>query len=606
MAIKQFNVTELDFDRIKNSIKEYYKRTDSPFKDFDFEGSGLNLILDVLSYNTHYNAILAHLAANESFIASAQLRKNVVARAKSLGYIPHSVTASTVSITLGNVDPSIVSIPEGTIFTSSDTLNGVTYSFINTNEITDLSSTFQIHQGSLKTQTYVFDNKAENIKFEIPDKNVDISKLIVTVNEHGGTTQKEVYSRFSELAGLDESSLVYFINENPDGKYEVSFGDNILGKKPNAASIVSLKYLVTDGASANGLSVFTTSDPLFDGISKPTITVPSSTSGGGTKESIESIRANAPLNFLSQNRAVTVDDYKAIVRNNINVDAISVWGGEDNNPPEYGRVFISIKPQNGETISEEDKNFLLPILDKKGILTVRPKFVDPDFVYLYFDVFTKFNSNLTNLSTAGINTVVRNGMATFNGAYLSDFEGVFRYSEFLKYLSNVEPSILSVFARVKCYKKFIASTTRTSGYAINFDFKLEESADPTASLISSTSFLINGVETFFADEPSTVNNVRNIYMYRLNQNGVAIMTNRNVGLVNFDTGTVTIDDFDIDANTQISIFAKPASNDVAPTRNQILEVDSTIHTKLSSSVDTIAIGGSTGAIGYETTPREEY
>jgi hypothetical protein len=606
MAIKQFNVTELDFDRIKNSIKEYYKRTDSPFKDFDFEGSGLNLILDVLSYNTHYNAILAHLAANESFIASAQLRKNVVARAKTLGYIPHSVTASTVSITLGNVDPSIVSIPKGTIFTSSDTLNGVTYSFININEITDLSSTFQIYQGSLKTQTYVFDNKAENIKFEIPDKNVDISKLVVTVNEHSGTTQKEVYSRFSELAGLDESSLVYFINENPDGKYEVSFGDNILGKRPNAASIISLSYLVTDGASANGLSVFTTSDPLFDGISKPTITVPFSTSGGGTKESIESIRANAPLNFLSQNRAVTVDDYKAIIRNNINVDAVSVWGGEDNTPPEYGRVFISIKPQNGETISEDDKKFLLPILDKKGILTVRPKFVDPDFVYLYFDVFTKFNSNLTNLSTAGINTVIRNAMGTFNAAYLSDFEGVFRYSEFLKYLTNVDPSVLSVFARVKCYKKFIASITRTSNYTINFNFKLEESPDPTASLISSTSFLISGVETFFADEPSTVNNTRNIYMYRLNQNGVAIMTKRNVGLVNFETGVVTIDDFDIDANTEISIFAKPASNDVAPTRNQILEVDSVTHTKLSSSVDTIAIGGSTGAIDYETTPREEY
>ena len=606
MAINQINVTELDFDKIKGSIKDYYKRTDSPFKDFDFEGSGLNLILDVLSYNTHYNAILAHLAANESFIASAQLRKNVVARAKTLGYIPHSVTASTVAVTLSNVDSSIVSIPEGTIFTSSDTLNGVTYSFITTSEISEFNSEFQIYQGSLKEQTHIFDSKAENAKFEILDKNIDISKLVVSVNPHGGTTEKEVYARFSELSGLDASSLVYFINENPDGHYEVSFGDNILGKKPKAASVITIKYLVTDGAAANGLSVFTTTDPLFDGLTKPTITVSTSTTGGGTKESIESIRANAPLNFLSQNRAVTVDDYKAIIRNNINVSAISVWGGEDNNPPEYGKVFISVKPQNGETLSNADRDFLLPILDKKGILTVRPKFVNPDYVYLYFEVFSKYNANLTNLSSAGVSSQVRNGLVAFNAAYLSDFDGVFRYSEFLKYLTNVDPAILSIFARVKCYKKFTATTTRTSGYTLDFDFPLDESPDPTKSVISSTGFLINGVNTFFADEPSTVDNMRNIYQYRLNSNGVSIMTKRNIGTVDFNSGTVLIDDFDIDANTEISIFTKPASNDVAPKRNQILEIDSNIHTTLSASIDTIAMGGSTGALDYSTTPRQDY
>lgn len=606
MAIKQFNVTELDFDKIKDAIKNYYKRSDSPFKDFDFEGSGLNLILDVLSYNTHYNAILAHLAANESFIASAQLRKNVVARAKTLGYIPHSKTASTVGITLSNLDPSIVSIPEGTIFTSSDTLNGVTYSFINVNEISDLNSEFQIYQGSFKTQTFVFDNSSDNLKFEIPEKNIDISKLVVSVNEHGTTDKTETYSRFSELAGLDETSLVYFINENPNGRYEISFGDNILGKKPGAASIVKLKYLITDGASANGLSLFTTADPLFDGLNKPTITLSSSTNGGGEKESIESIRANAPLNFLSQNRAVTVDDYKAIIRNNINVSAISVWGGEDNIPPEYGRVFLSVKPQNGTVLSNDDKDFLLPILDKKGILTVRPKFVDPDYVFLYFDVFTKYNSSLTSLSAAGIATVIRNGINAFNAAYLSDFDGVFRYSEFLKYLTNLDPSILSVFARVKCFKRFDILTTSSSKYTLNFNFKLEEPQDPTKSLISSTQFLINGVPHFFADEPSTTPNTRNIYRYRLNQAGIAILTDRNIGTVNCDTGQVIINDFDIDSNTEVTIFAKPASNDIAPSRNQILELDASLHTSNQASVDTIATGGSTGSINYETTPREDY
>lgn len=606
MALKQFNITELDFDKIKGAIKDYYKRTNSPFKDFDFEGSGLNLILDVLAYNTHYNSILAHLAANESFISSAQLRKNVVARAKTLGYIPHGITSSNTEITLTNVDSSILSIPKGTIFTSSDTLNGTTYSFINVNEVSNPNKPFQIYQGSLKTRQYIFDSSSDNIKFEIPDKNVDISQLTVTSFDNANTTNKETYLRFSELAGLDENSLVYFINENPNGKYEISFGDNILGKRPNAASVIEITYLISAGSDANGLSEFTTSDPLFDSVAKPTITPSTSTGGGGDKESIESIRANAPLGFLAQNRAVTVDDYKSIIRNNINVSAISVWGGEDNNPPEYGRVFLSIKPQNGLTLSEADKDFLLPILDKKGILTVKPKFVDPEFVYLYFDFFAKYNSNLTNLSEAGVSDLIRKGLAEFNTAYLADFDGVFRYSQFLAFIVNKDPSILSAFARVYAYKKFTAQTLLRDAYKINFNFALEEPEDTTKSLISSSAFLIDSTNHFFADEPSTTPNIRNIYIYKVDTlSGLNVMTQRNVGTVNVATGEVIIDFFDLDINTEIKIFVRPASNDIAPVRNQIIEIDNGGHTLIESEVDTIAISGSIGAIDYNTTARQE-
>lgn len=605
--MKQFNVTELDFDKIKDAIKAYYKRTDSPFKDFDFEGSGLNLILDVLAYNTHYNAILAHLAANESFIASAQLRKNVVARAKTLGYIPRSVTASTTEITLTNLDASIVSIPAGTIFTTSDTLNGVSYSFINTTEISEPTQPFNVYQGSLKTKTFVFDSKDENARFEIPDSNVDISQLTVTSFLNSNSTQKETYTRFSELSDLTGESLVYFINENPNGKYEISFGDNILGKKPTASAIIQVQYLVTDGSSANSLSVFTTSDPLFDGVVKPTITATSATSGGGDKESIESIRANAPLNYLSQNRAVTVDDYVSLVRNNANVSAVSVWGGENNVPPEYGKVFISAKPQNGTTLSNAEKDKLLPILDKKGVLTIRPKFVDPDYTYLYFEIYNKYNSSLTNLGGAGISSLVRSGLSAFNAAYLSDFEGVFRYSEFLAYLVNLDPALLSSFARVKAYKTFSAVTTNTGDYTINFNFELAPPKDPTESLLSSTGFLRSGVTEYFADEPSTVDGIRNIYRYKVDVNtSLNIMTARNVGTVNYNTGLITINDFDIDSDTDIDLLVRPASNDIAPVRNQIIEIDTNKYTSITSDVDSIATGGSSGAIGYTTTTREEY
>jgi hypothetical protein len=370
--------------------------------------------------------------------------------------------------------------------------------------------------------------------------------------------------------------------------------------------VIEIKYLISAGSDANGLSVFTTSDPLFDSVAKPTITPSASTGGGGDKESIESIRANAPLGFLAQNRAVTVDDYKSIIRNNINVSAISVWGGEDNNPPEYGRVFLSIKPQNGLTLSESDKDFLLPILDKKGILTVKPKFVDPEFVYLYFDFFAKYNSNLTNLSEAGVSDLIRRGLAEFNTAYLADFDGVFRYSQFLAFIVNKDPSILSAFARVYAYKKFTAQTLLRDAYKINFNFALEEPEDTTKSLISSTPFLINSTNHYFADEPSTIENIRSIYIYKVdNLSGLNVMTHRNIGTVNVATGEVIINFFDIDINTEIKIFVRPASNDIAPVRNQIIEIDNGGHTLIESEVDTIAISGSIGAIDYNTIAREE-
>ena len=389
MAIKQFNIAELDFDKIKDEIKSYYKRTDGPFKDFDFDGSGLNVLLDILAHNTHYNAVLAHLAANESFIASAQLRKNVVARAKTLGYTPKSASASSVILKMTGLAASITSLPEGTAFTSSDTLNNETYNFVTFENVEVGEGTeFTVFQGAIKTKEYLFDDTVPNLKFEIPDTNIDKSKLVITVGDSVSSTQKETYTQFSELPGLDDTTAVFFLNENPSGKYEISFGDGVIGKKPLPGSLITIKYLTTDAAAANGLSVFTTSDSLFDSVSKPTITASAASSGGGSAEGIESIRANAPLQFVSQNRAVTVDDYKAIVRSNSTAETVSVWGGEDNDPPEYGRVFISAKPSVGNTLSDSEKTRLLPILDSKGILTVRPKIVDPEFISIYFNIFT--------------------------------------------------------------------------------------------------------------------------------------------------------------------------------------------------------------------------
>ena len=602
MAIKQLNITELDFDKIKDEIKSYYKRTDGPFKDFDFDGSGLNVILDILAHNTHYNAVLAHLAANETFISSAQLRKNVVARGKTLGYTPKSTSASAVELTLKGLDSSISSLPEGTTFTSSDSLNNETYNFVAFEEIGSPLTPFTVYQGAVKTKEYIFDNTVPNLKFEIPDTNVDKTKLTVSVSDSISSTQKEIYTQFSELPGVDSTTAVYFINENPSGKFEISFGDGILGKKPLPGSVIRFKYLTTDGGAANGLSVFTTSDSLFDSVSKPSIATAASSSGGGANESIESIRANAPLQFMSQNRAVTIDDYKVLVRANSTAESVSVWGGEDNDPPEYGKVFISAKPKNTPTLQPAEKNRLLPILDSKGILTVRPKIVDPEFTYLYFNIFANYNSALTNLSADGISALIRTGIGKFSDDSLESFEGVFRYSQFLNYITDLDPSILSTYARLYCTKKFSAATSNTAKYKINFNFELDPPADPTESLITSSGYEYSGVKYYFKDEESSTANIRNIYRYSLNTDSVEILAERNVGTVNTLTGLVEIDAFNITAGTVISIFARPLSNDVAPKRNQIIEID-LLKTSISSTVDTIATRGTSGASEYVATPR---
>ena len=604
MAIKQFNITELDFDKIKDEIKSYYKRTDGPFKDFDFSGSGLNMLLDILAHNTHYNAVLAHLAANETFISSAQLRKNVVARAKTLGYTPKSTSASAVELTLSGLDASIASLPEGTAFTSSDTLNNETYNFVTFEEVGSPTSAFTVYQGAIKTKEYLFDDKVTNLKFEIPDTNIDRTKLVVTVSDSIGSTQKEIYTQFSELPGIDSTSAVYFISENPNGRYDISFGDGAVGKKPLPGAVISIKYLTTDGAGANGLSVFTTSDSLFDSVTTPGVASTSASSGGGTKESIESIRANAPLQFISQNRAVTIDDYKTLVRANSTASAVSVWGGEDNDPPEYGKVFISAKTGGAETLSVGEKSRLLPILNAKGILTVRPKIVDPEFTYLYYNIFAKYNSSLTNLSGAGISSLIRTGLGNFSELFLESFEGVFRYSQFLSYIIDLDPAILSAFARVYCLKNFIATTTNTAKYKINFNFELETPADPTESTITSSAYVSGGVTYYLKDEESSTANVRNIYRYSLNADGVEILDERSVGTVNVSTGIIEINDFNIDIETTIAIFSRPNSNDIAPKRNQIIHVDLT-NTTIESSIDTIATRGTSGASEYITTPREK-
>ena len=386
------NVTELDFDQIKKNLKNYLK-SQSQFNGYDFEGSGLSSLLDVLAYNTHYNAMTAHFALNEAFLDSAQIRGNIVTRAKLLGYIPRSVLAprATVTVTVdvsgeSGIIPSTLTLPRGAKLTTN--VDGRNYRYVVLDEqsaVISSNNTFvfdnvTIVEGTRKKLLYRVDNDIENQKYQISDDDADTSTLRVLVQANEQSSSYDNYTQFDSLLNVDSSSRVYYLQENSNEYFEVYFGDGVTGKKPLNNNIVTLDYIFTNGEDSNGANVFSMVDNI-GGYSSITISTLTKAQGGTEKETNESIRFNAPLTFTSQNRAVTSDDYRAIINKEFtNISSISTWGGEDNDPPDYGAIYISIKPLVNEVLSPNEKTEIInTILKGKSVVSITPVIVDPNF-----------------------------------------------------------------------------------------------------------------------------------------------------------------------------------------------------------------------------------
>lgn len=608
--MKQLNVTELDFDQIKNNLITYFKQHESgAYKDWDFEGSGLNQMLDVLAYNTHYNAILAHNSLNESFIDSAQIRSNVVSRAKLLGYTPRSRTASRATLTLSfpssiNEGRESYTLISGAKFTT--VLNDITYTFITVEDYTaqldivnDVYSfpNVEIYQGRIKHNKYVVDDINLSQKFEIDDDTIDISNLDVNVYENARSNSFQAYTPFNEIGGVTGDSNIYFITENYSGNYEVSFGDNVFGKKPDRLNIIDFKYISTLGSEANGATIF---DWVGSGIS-PNITLVSKSSEGSEKEGVESIRFNAPLSFVAQNRTVTIDDYKSIISQNITgIQTLSIWGGQDNNPPEFGKVFISGKPVDGETLSVQQKDSIESLLKDKKIIAILPKIVDPEYTYLYFDVLFKYDSNRTSLSRGQLETKVRGVIEDYNINQLQQFDNIFRYSQLLSLVDNSDFSILNSFVRVFIYKTLDITYGNLTPVELDFDMELYGDIDEEESIISSDSWTFGGVTYKLADEiKNGSTNERNIFAYRETSSGERIKVYKSIGTIFMKEGTVKINPLPVEQNESINIYVSPASNDIVSKRNNLLSIDID-KTQVIADVDTISVSGSSGAIDYKT------
>ena len=349
------NVTELDFADIKQNLKNFLKQQ-TEFNDYDFDGSGLNVLLDVLAYNTHYNALNAHYSLNESFLDSAQIRGNVVTRAKLLGYTPRSVLSprATVDIVVsiaGEVGtiPTVLELTRGTKLNTVVSGEEFQYVVLQTQQATLVGTTYTfsdvvIAEGTSRELKYRVDNDIENQKFQLSDYDADTSTLRVRVQSNEESSSFDIYTKFESLKNVNSESKVYFLQENPSGYYEIYFGDGITGFKPTNNNIVTIDYVTTKGSESNGANSFSMVDSI-GGFSSITVTLDTAAGGGVESETMESIRFNAPLTFIAQNRAVTADDYASIIKKEFsNIDSISTWGGEDNDPPDYGKVYICIKP----------------------------------------------------------------------------------------------------------------------------------------------------------------------------------------------------------------------------------------------------------------------
>lgn len=611
-------VSEMDFDAIKADLKAFMK-TQNTFEDYNFEGSALSSILDVMAYVTHYNAINANFAINETFLDSARLRPSVVSHAKMLGYTPRSSYPAVAYIDIKVNSPTGVlsddntylplTMNKGTVFTS--TIDGVSYKFVNDQTLTTtidangeyIFSNVKILQGSYKNIEYIFDKDSAE-SYIIPFENAVTSELTVKVQASATNDTTETFEPVDNVTSVVATSNVYFLEESRTGAYEVKFGDGVLGKKLDNGNIIKLETLVTNNDAANGAAVFALSGTI-QGNTDVTLTVNQKAQGGSSKEDVESIKFNAPLSFVSQNRAVTPDDYKTIIQNNYaNIDAITVWGGEDNDPPDYGKVYISIKPKDAEYVSTADKTLIVSqYLKPKNVVSITPTSVDPMYTYINLEVFFKYNPNVTALSADALEEAAREVIRTYNNDQLKRFDGVFRYSNLISKIDATNIAILNSIVRVKMKKRIIPTTTAEAKYDVTFSSPIYNTkADE--QIIKSTEFVHNGNTGCSLRDRVNEEGVRRLQIVKGSGLTEAVIEN-NAGTIDVTSGklsfTATINSF---TGTYIEITADPDSNDLAPKRNELLNI-LVDECTLQGEVDTMITGGTSAGVDYTTTARHD-
>lgn len=612
---KRLRVTELDFDQIKDNLKIFLKQQEE-FKDYDFEGSGFNILLDTLAYNTHYLAFNANMLANEMFLDSASLRSSVVSHAKMLGYEVQSPRAAKATINVSiKTNQASITMPAGTKFTT--TYDGTTYNFVTANDIqkfkfgnsVNYDSIF-VYEGTYVTTRYTADTSNLEQRFLLRDNRADTTTLTVKVQNSSSDSTTTTYTKATDITQLTSDSTVYFLQEVEGGKFEVYFGDGVVSKAIEDGNIVILNYVVSNKSQANGAFQFTPPGSI-GGETDISIQTVLRAEGGAEAESIRSIKLNAPLDYATQGRAVTTSDYEVLVRRLFaQTQAVSVFGGEDgsfdpslgvSSTPEYGKVFISVKSTTGANLTTTQKNQLVNDLSQYTVASITPVIVDPETTFIRLGITYNYDTSATTKLTTDLDAAVNTVLTNYNASTLQTFNSQYRASEVQRLIDESDTAILNNTTNVKLSKFFTPTQGSTTSYYIPFNNSLLHPEDgylaASGGIVTSSGFKVGtdtNTEFFFDDDGEG-----NLRRYALVGTTRSYFDSQ-AGTIDYTSGAIRINNINITAvsnvdgatSEQIRLVVTPSTNDIVPVRNQILEIDF-VNTTINGKADTEAASGST-------------
>jgi hypothetical protein len=622
------NFTNLDFDQIKVSIRDYLK-SNSNFTDYDFEGSNLSVIIDILAYNTYIASYNANMVSNEVFIDSATLRENVVSLARNIGYVPRSRKASTAEISF-SVDttgsstiPSTLTLKSGILGTTNTSSNNRT-SFIFSNledvtvPVTNGIAYFDLikaYEGNYQKTFFTVDKNNKSQRFILPNANIDTSTIRVVVRENSTSSRSMVFNSSNNLLDVKSDSKVFFIQEIEDQRYELIFGDGIFGKKLENENYIEVSYLITNGEIGNGMSSFNFAGRLIDnrgiivtdGISLLFTASPSS--GGSEVESVSSIKKYAPRIYASQNRAVTSSDYESIITKIYpETESVTVFGGEELSPPKYGKVFIALKPYYGPFVPNSIKDNIKDELKRYSVSGIIPEIIDLKYLYVEVDTVAYYNTNLAPSSNFVSDIVVNNVEKYSKSAELNKYGARFKYSKYQKIVDDSHESITSNITKVSIRRDLSSKINQLATYEICFgnSFHIK---NVNGYNIKSSGFTIDKKSDtlYFSDLPNSDLKTGTIFLFKLNSDTQPIIISKSVGKIDYEKGEIIIDPIKITSTNKkvfgqpiIQISAIPRSNDIIGLQDLYLQLDiNNIH--IDAKPDVISSGSDTSGSTYLST-----
>ena len=575
MSNKRINITELEFDSIKQNLKTFLSGQPD-FTDYDFDGSNMSVLLDVLAYNTHYNAMYINMALNEMYLDSAARRNSVVSLAKGIGYLPKSSRCAkgVISFTLTGTStlPDFAILPKFSTFRSQ--IDGTNYIFYTTdNHAVERNSSNQyffsginVLEGAPVTNSFLQNNSN---RYRLTNQRIDLTTLVIKVQETTSSADFTVYKNGNQFVDIGSDSNVYFLREMDDGFYDISFGDNIVGRQLQPGNLVTAEYFVSSGSAPNGIRTLSYSGGVILGGEIIDIQLESPVFGGQDQEDIESIRSNAPNFWLSQNRAVTESDFKSIVLANYPaIRDIKVWGGEKNEPPVYGKVFISATTTENVPLSFTQKNELVSdVLDKFKVVSVIPEILDPEYIDVELDVAVYYNQSLTNKSVSDMKSLVVTAVNQYNNEKLRNFDSQLRNSELIRSIETIDNSITNVVPRLRLYKEIQPFFLVNHNYVVNIGNPIVRRA---SSVITNGFRYSGGTQTMFID--NNLDGTLNLFYLENNQKKII---GAPIGNVNYDSGIITITDIQLTVLLQPQWIVQivPSSPDVIGKANNIVRLD---------------------------------